>query len=141
MKKTHKGSHMTQRKPKGERWESFVERQIREAQEAGEFDQLPGFGKPLPDLDEPYDEMWWLKKKLRRENLSLLPPALRIRLDVQQTLQATMRLTTESAVREAVVALNERIERANFGAVWGPPSTTMPLDIEQVVSEWRSRRT
>ena len=43
---------MTQRKPKGVTWESFVERQIREAQGAGEFDHLPGFGQPLADIDE-----------------------------------------------------------------------------------------
>src|ERR1051325_4406897 len=29
-------------------WESAVEKQIREAEERGEFDNLPGKGKPLP---------------------------------------------------------------------------------------------
>jgi hypothetical protein len=62
---------MTERKPPAVSWESFVERQIREAQEAGEFDSLPGFGKPIPDIDEPYDENWWLKKKARQEKISL----------------------------------------------------------------------
>ncbi len=31
------------------RRESRVEQQIREAQEAGQVDNLPGFGKPLPN--------------------------------------------------------------------------------------------
>ncbi len=33
-------------------WESLVDRQIREAMEAGEFDDLPYRGKPLPFLDD-----------------------------------------------------------------------------------------
>lgn len=130
---------MTERKPKGEKWDSFVERQIRAAQESGEFDDLPGFGKPLPDIDEPYDEMWWLKKKIKRENLSLAPPAIQIRCDLEITLKCVMELTSESDVRDKITALNERIRRANLAAVWGPPCTTMPVDLEQVLAEWRHR--
>src|SRR5262245_22253312 len=62
---------MTERKPAGVSWESWVERQIREAMERGEFDDLPGVGQPLPNIDQPYDPMWWLKEKLRRENVSV----------------------------------------------------------------------
>jgi hypothetical protein len=131
---------MTERKPEGENWNSFVERQIREAQAGGEFDHLPGFGQPLTDIDDPYDDMWWLKKKVRRENLSLLPPALQIRLDVQKTLQAVYSLKTESQVRQAIEALNQRIRDANFAVTWGPSTTTMPLEIDRVISEWRCRQ-
>jgi Domain of unknown function (DUF1992) len=42
------------------RWESAVDRQIREAQEAGEFDRLPGLGRPLPGAGGEYDEDWWV---------------------------------------------------------------------------------
>ena len=35
-------------------WESMVERQIREAQERGEFDNLPGMGVPLDLTPNPY---------------------------------------------------------------------------------------
>lgn len=131
---------MTDRKPQGITWESFAEQQIREAQDAGEFDDLPGFGQPLADIDEPYDEMWWLKKKIERERLSLTPPGIEIRADVERTLASVWRLTTEADVRETVAALNDRITRANFRAVWGPPSTTMTLDIDHLVEEWRARR-
>ncbi len=41
-----------------QRWESPVEKAIREAQERGEFDGLPGAGKPLGDLGSPDDAMW-----------------------------------------------------------------------------------
>ncbi|GAT83553.1 molecular chaperone DnaJ [Streptomyces sp. F-3] len=47
---------MTERKPPGIPFESWVDRQIREAQQRGEFDRLPGAGRPLPD-DRSYEEL------------------------------------------------------------------------------------
>lgn len=41
---------MTERKPPGTSWETWIEAQIRVAREQGAFDNLPGAGKPLPDL-------------------------------------------------------------------------------------------
>lgn len=35
-------------------WESWIDQQIREAQERGEFDNLPGKGKPLDLTPNPY---------------------------------------------------------------------------------------
>ena len=46
---------MTQRKPLGTSWETWIERQIRVAQEEGAFNNLPGAGKPLPHLDQDFD--------------------------------------------------------------------------------------
>jgi hypothetical protein len=48
---------------------SLVERQIAEAMERGEFDDLPGAGEPIPGLDKPYDPSWWAQAWLRRERL------------------------------------------------------------------------
>src|SRR5581483_547563 len=62
-------SQMTTRKPPGVSFESWVDKQIREAVDRGEFDNLPGTGKPLPDAGEPDDENWWLKKYLRQEGV------------------------------------------------------------------------
>jgi hypothetical protein len=45
----------------------LAEQRISEAIGTGEFENLPGQGKPLPDLNEAYDELWWIKKWLRRE--------------------------------------------------------------------------
>ena len=42
-------------------YESHIDRQIREAQERGEFDDLPGAGLPRPDRGELYDEDWWIR--------------------------------------------------------------------------------
>jgi hypothetical protein len=37
--------------------------------EAGQFDDLPGAGKPIPDLAEPHDELWWVRKWLARNDV------------------------------------------------------------------------
>jgi hypothetical protein len=133
-------SHQPPRQRPGEKRESFVERQIREGYESGAFNNLPGFGKPLPELDEPYDEQWWIKGLIRREQLSLLPPALEIRRVVEAGLAEIRALRHEGQVRRAVAALNEQIRKANFAITWGPPSSQMPLDMEQVVADWKLNR-
>ena len=50
-----------------------ADNKIRAAIEAGEFDNLPGFGKPSPLIDEPYDPFWWIRRKLRQEQLPANP--------------------------------------------------------------------
>lgn len=135
------GSHLvSQKKPPGVSWESFVERQIREAQEEGEFDGLPGFGKPIPELDEPDDELWWVKNLLKRERLSVLPPSLEILRVVERGLEEIGSLRREDEVRNAVAALNEKIRQANFAITWGPPSTLNPLDADEIVAQWRMKQ-
>jgi hypothetical protein len=131
---------MSQKKPPGVSRESFVERQIREAREAGEFDGLPGFGKPIPELDEPDDELWWVKNLLKRERLSVLPPSLEILRVVERGLEEIGSLRREDEVRNAVAALNEKIRQANFAITWGPPSTLSPLDADEIVAQWRTKK-
>jgi hypothetical protein len=50
-----------------ESWQAFAERRIREAQEQGFFDRIEGFGRPIPGIDQPLEENWWLKRKLKEE--------------------------------------------------------------------------
>ena len=129
------------RKPIAESWESFTERQIREAQEAGEFDALQGAGRPLADLDEPYDEYWWVKRKLRREQLSFVPDAIAIRREAEALLEALQGVSTEEEARALLVELNERIARTNSATVAGPPTTLALLDVEPTLEKfWRQRR-
>jgi hypothetical protein len=130
-----------ERKPPSESWESFAERKIREAQEAGAFDALPGLGKPIPDLDGPDDPNWWVKKKLREEKLVLLPPILEARLDAEKTLAAIESMTSEQQVRRSLLALNERIRKAHFSVADGPANGVRPVDVEAVVAGWLTRRT
>lgn len=121
------------RKPLAAPFESWIEQQIREAQANGAFDNLPGAGKPLPGLDEPYDPMWWVKRKLRDENVSLLPDALQVRVDLEKALEAR----TETELREALLELNRRISRLNSRVTEGPPTTLAPIDVEELVRRWR----
>src|SRR5947209_735007 len=64
-------------------YESWIDRRIRQAEERGEFDGLAGAGKPLSDLDPEYDENWWLKALVRREQITgAVPASLRLRKEV-----------------------------------------------------------
>ena len=119
-------------------FDTLAEQRIRAAQAAGEFDNLPGFGRPISGIDEPHDELWWVKDKLKRERLSLLPPALAIRLDVQHTLPRIAALQNEAEVRQEIAALNERIRKASFAVTWGPSVDVVPLEVDEVVSQWRT---
>ncbi|MFG3441631.1 DUF1992 domain-containing protein [Nonomuraea sp. NPDC047897] len=132
---------MTDRKPLGVNFESWIDRQIREAEERGEFDDLPGKGKPLPDLDKPYDEMWWIKQKLRSEGLSMpLPPTLQLRRDAEEALEEAARAGSEREVRRIVEDVNTRIREAIRTGLPGPPLNLVPYDVEKVVARWRASR-
>jgi hypothetical protein len=131
---------MTERKPAGLSFESWVDQQIREAQERGEFENLPGFGKPLPDLDEPYDELWWVKQKLAREGLSFLPPTLALRREAEDALTAASTAASEADVRRIVLDINEKIQKCLREPTEGPPLNLVPYDVEDVVDDWRERR-
>jgi hypothetical protein len=131
---------MVERKPPGVSWESFVDRQIREAQQRGEFDDLPGAGRPLPDLHRPHDELWWIRRKMKDEGLSYLPPTLQVRRDVERAREEIAAAPSEARVREIVQQVNARIRRVNRTVLSGPASTVMPLDEEAVIRQWRVDR-
>ncbi len=127
------------RKP-GETRESLVERLIREAQAEGEFAHVGGADKRLPLSGLPLPEGWWAKEKMRRENLSDLPPAIAIRHEAEQLLRDVARQSDERIVRERLGELNAKIRRINRTTVSGPPTTLAPLDVEAVVARWRAGR-
>ncbi|MFH8407583.1 DUF1992 domain-containing protein [Streptomyces sp. NPDC018019] len=131
---------MTERKPPGVDFETWTDRQIREAAERGDFAGLPGFGKPLTGLDKPYDDMWWVKEKMRRENLSFLPPTLALRKEAEDALEAAARAPSERAVRRIIGEINTKIEAAIRQPPPGPPLNLEPFDTDRVVGEWRERR-
>jgi len=130
---------MAERKPPGVSWESFVDQQIREAQANGEFDDLPGHGKPLPDIDRPRDELWWVRQKLRREKVSFSPPAMALRVEVDEARERIAAAATEDEVRGLVTKINERIRYVNSHTISGPPTTIAPFDVDDVLGKWRDR--
>ena len=131
---------MTRRKPPSVGWESWVETQIREAMARGEFDNLPSAGKPIEGIKDPPDDLWWVKKLLKREEVSFTPPTLALRKVREDFLDRLGELRSEEAVRNGVAELNARIREVNRKATSGPPSTLMPLDPDRVVERWRGQR-
>lgn len=125
------------------RRESLVEEQIREAVERGDFDNLPGKGKPLPGLDGPDDDLWWVKGYIRREGLSgeaLLPPSLQLRKEIERLPDTLCELVDEQAVRTVVVDLNRRIAEW-MRAPSGPVVPLRRVDVELAVRQWGARST
>jgi hypothetical protein len=132
---------VTERKPPGMRFETWIDKQIRDAQERGEFDDLPGKGKPLAGLDEPPDELWWVKSMLQREGLTVTPPSLALRKEVHDLQDRLAPIRDEREVRRVVEDLNARIREVNRKPGDGPPTTVSPLDVDEVVERWRAAAT
>jgi hypothetical protein len=123
-------------------YESAIDRQIREAQDRGEFENLPGLGKPLPGSGQPLQDDWWLNDMVQREKIGggALPTTLRLRKECEDVAGFVAGRRSEEQVRAYVADLNERVRKAMLGPVDGPPLILKPLDVEQVVQEWRRRR-
>jgi DnaJ homologue, subfamily C, member 28, conserved domain len=131
---------MTERKPVGTSWETWIDAQIRVAREQGAFDNLPGAGKPLPNLGQEYDPLWWVKQLVQREQVSILPPSLELLRRVEKELAAIEKLDDEAAVRRRVAALNVEIAKVNATVLEGPPTRLGTLDVDQIVARWRRTR-
>lgn len=132
---------MTERKPPGVPFESWVDKQIHDAQQRGEFDRLTGAGRPLPaELETSYDELWWVKRKMAREGLAMLPPALALRKEAEDALAAAYAAPSERIVRGIITEVNAKIRDMMFKPPPGPPLGKKPYDVEEVVLEWRERR-
>jgi hypothetical protein len=121
--------------------QTWVDLQVRRAIERGEFDDLPGAGKPLPDLGAEHDPDWWVRRLVERERIVVLPPALQLRKDDAALDDQLDRLWSEAEVRREVEDFNARVLRARLTAGDGPPLITMPRDVDATVAAWQERRT
>lgn len=122
-------------------YESWIDRQIREAQERGEFDDLPGTGKPIAGLGGREDENWWIKGLIERENIrGVLPGSLSLQKETSEIVDTVADCRTEQDVREVVLDLNARIVDARRRGVDGPKIFVRTVDVERVVRVWRERR-
>ena len=131
---------MSQRKPKGTRWQDWTTSLIRKAEEEGAFDNLKGKGKPISGISKPYDPMWWAKNLVEREKVDALPETLKLRRDVEKALEAIWNISDEETVREEIRSLNQRIRKVNSTSITGPPSNVAPFDVEKLVARWEERR-
>ncbi|GAA1463917.1 hypothetical protein GCM10009619_44340 [Williamsia maris] len=122
--------------------ESRVDRLIREARERGDFDDLPGLGKPL-DLRGLDDPDWWAKKKIRDEGLDsseLLPATLQLRRERQEYPESLRDIRSEESVRRILVDFNRRVKRERLAPSLGPSSRIVvpTIDVEDMVERWRA---
>ncbi|MEV0096510.1 DUF1992 domain-containing protein [Streptomyces sp. NPDC050738] len=131
---------MTDRKPPGVNFESWIDKQIRDASDRGDFKDLPGFGKPLPDEKAPYDELWWIKGKMHREGVAVLPPALALRKEAEDAVEAVAEARSEGQVRRILTEVNVRIDAATRFPPPGPPLRLKRFDVDAMVEEWRATR-
>jgi len=123
-----------------QRKNEWVDHQLRLAMERGEFDNLPGAGKPIKDLGAQHDPDWWIKRLVEREKITgVLPPALQLRKDDAELDAGLDRHTAESEVRRVLEDFNARVMKARYTPVDGPPLITMPRDVEAEVEQWRAR--
>ena len=131
---------MTERKPRGMSFETWVGTQISQAMARGDFDGLAGAGKPLPRsaLDETGYE--WVVAKARKENLDLLgmlPPGLALRKEREDLPRRAEQLPSEAAVRALGEDYNARVQ-----AFWRRPqeSRWSPVpglcDVDALVVGW-----
>ena len=123
---------------------TWVDLQVRQAMERGDFDNLPGQGKPIEDLGAEHDPDWWVKKLVERENIALLPPALALRKEDAELDDRLDRINVESEVRREVEDFNGRVRKAIYTPPTGPsgpPVITQQRDVDAEVAAWRERRT
>ena len=120
--------------------ESWVDKQIREATERGEFDNLPGAGKPLK-LTDAHDPDWWIKGLVEREKIiGVLPPALTLRKEAAAMETELDKERSETDARRILEDFNARVIQARRQLMGGPPVVTPTFDVEEAVEAWRERR-
>jgi hypothetical protein len=120
---------------------TWVDLQVRQAMERGDFDRLPGYGKPIEGLGTEHDPEWWLKGLIERERIAVLPASLQLRKDDAELDERLDALYAETEVRREVEEFNARVIRARYRPPEGPPLITMPRDVDETVTAWQARRT
>lgn len=118
---------------------TLAEMQIRRGIERGEFDNLPGSGKPL-NLPEQHDPDWWLKSLLKREGLALLPLSILARKEDAKLDDELDKLSNKAEVRREIEAFNDLVIRARYRPAEGPPMITQPRDVDETVAAWADRK-
>ena len=120
---------------------AYVEVSIQQAMRRGDFDNLPGAGKPIPDLGSSHDPDWWIRRKIQTEQLTGLgPPALMLRVESAELEDRLDALGQEDDVREALEDFNRRVIDARRQLLGGPPVVTPTRDVDAEIAAWAQRR-
>ena len=134
---------MTERKPQGMSFRSWIDQQISDAAERGAFDNLPGTGKPLRGRGDSDNPDAWVLDWVRREGVpteELLPTPLRLRKQAARLADSVAEFASEQAVRDSVAELNDQIMEWRRLPI-GPPIFVRLVDSEAMVAKWRAERT
>jgi hypothetical protein len=124
-----------------ERRAKFVEVSIQQAIRNGDFDDLPGAGKPIENLGGVHDPDWWIRRKIQRENLTGLGPAAFTLRTEDAAMDARLdAMVSEREVRDTLDDFNRRVIEARRQLLGGPPVVTPVRDIDAEVERWRERR-
>lgn len=106
--------------------ESITERKVRQARDDGFFDDLPGAGKPIADIDQRRPAGWWADRFVSQQRAEL--KALRADEEIRKAMPALWRLRSEA---EVIARVNE------LNATHNP---TEPLDVDHTVATWHGLR-
>jgi Domain of unknown function (DUF1992) len=134
---------VTKRKPAGVSFETWVDTQIRKAQEEGAFENLAGAGRPLPRRHGEQSSYEWALEWARRENvdpLGMLPPGLALRRERETMPERLAGLPTETAVRAVVEDFNARVDAYWRRPADGPQVPVGQADVDEAVARWRATR-
>jgi hypothetical protein len=124
--------------------ETWVDKQIREAQKRGDFDNLPGAGKPLAGLDRPFSATRWAVNWVEREGgdlSAMLPPLLSLRRERAAILASLATVTSEPVLRATVEDFNHRLLDQYRRPIEGPMVAVGMLDVEETLAAWQALRT
>jgi hypothetical protein len=116
-------------------FETIADRRIEEARKAGLFDNLPGKGKPIPDLGTERAPGWWAARLAKRERSIMKAEELDRR--VRMAKPVLWRLDDESEVRQMVAQLNREIDDYNTVTTW---ERRHRFDPDEIVDQWKDLR-
>ncbi len=108
-------------------WESLVDRQLREAVEAGAFDDLPFQGQRLPVQDEDVDAEWALGHHLLRQN-GFAPSWIQVDVEIRDLLERRAAILDRAARSSRLGRERDRNELAELVRV----HDRLVLDLEQL---------
>jgi Domain of unknown function (DUF1992) len=138
---------MTERKPPGMSFETWVDRQIEAAKERGAFEGLAPAGKPLRDLDRDQTSYDWALKWARCETgdhpdavAGMLPPGLALRRERDRMVDVVPTLPSEAAVRALAEDYNDRVRAFWRRPQEGPPVVPGLAEADALVRLWHATR-
>ena len=132
---------VTERKPQGMGYATWIDQQIADAERRGLFDDLPGAGKPLSlkPSGEDYGDAW-VRDYARREGVQpeeFLPTPLRLRREIERLTEAVGGFRSEAEIREIAADINRRIVEWRRIPV-GPPIHVRLVNADDLVARWRT---